>query len=83
MRTKLTLYPDIAAKAKRAAATLGKHFKEVINEALRIGLDQIVGPPATRPYHTRSYPMGLRPGLSYDQISELLVMEEPYRELIG
>lgn len=76
MRTTLTLYPDVAAKAKRGAAKLGKPFKEVINEALRIGLDQIMEPPATRPYHTRSYPMGLRSGLSYDNVSELLARAE-------
>lgn len=76
MRTTLTLYPDVAAKAKRGAAKLGKPFKEVINEALRIGLDKIMEPPAIRPYHTRSYPMGLRPGLSYDNISELLARAE-------
>jgi len=40
MRTTLTLYPDVAAKAKKGAAKLGKPFKEVINEALRLGLDK-------------------------------------------
>ncbi len=72
MRIALTLYPDVAAKAKRAAAKLGKPFKEVINMALTIGLDQIMKVPTTRPYHTRSYPMGLRTGSSYDNVSELL-----------
>ncbi len=76
MRTTLTLYPDVVAKAKGAAAKLGKPFKEVINEALRIGLDEMMEPPATSPYHTHSYAMGLRPGLSYDNVYELLARAE-------
>jgi predicted nucleic acid-binding protein len=35
VRTTLTLDPDVAAKAKQAAAKLGKPFKEVVNSALR------------------------------------------------
>ena len=46
MRTTLTLDPDIAAKAKKGAARLHKPFKEVINAALRVGLDEILAPPA-------------------------------------
>lgn len=76
MRTTLTLYPDVAAKAKRGAAQLRKPFKEIINEALRIGLDEILKPPPAKPYRTRPRPMGLRRGLSYDNISELLARIE-------
>jgi hypothetical protein len=76
MRTTLTLDPDVAAKAKKGAAKLGKPFKEVINSALRIGLDQVLNPAATKPYRTRPKPMGLREGLSYDNIAELLARGE-------
>jgi len=76
MRTTLTLYPDVAAKAKRGAAQLRKPFKEIINEALRIGLDEILKPSPAKPYRTRPRPMGLRRGLSYDNISELLARIE-------
>lgn len=72
----MTLYPDVAAKAKRGAAKLGKPFKEVINEALRIGLDALMQPAKCRPYRTRSFPMGLREGLSYDNVAELLARAE-------
>ena len=73
MRTTLTLNPDIAAKAKRGAARLGVPFKEVINAALRIGLDEVLKPPAAKPYRTTPTPMGLRPGLSYDNVAVLMV----------
>jgi hypothetical protein len=76
MRTTLTLDPDVAAKAKRGAAKLGKPFKEVINSALRIGLEGVLNPPAAKPYRTRARPLGLRPGLSYDNIAELLARAE-------
>lgn len=76
MRTTLTLDADVAAKARKGARKLGKSFKEVINAALRIGLDQVLNPPAARPYRTEPRPLGLRQGLSYDNIAELLARGE-------
>jgi hypothetical protein len=76
MRTTLTLDPDIAAKAKKGAAKLHKPFKEIINAALRAGLDQVLSPPAARPYRTKPRPMGLRQGFNYDNISELVAAAE-------
>lgn len=76
MRTTLTLDPDVAAKAKKGAAQLGKPFKEVINAALRVGLDIILAPPQAKPYRTQPRPMGLREGFSYDDIAELLARAE-------
>ena len=75
MRTTLTLDPDVAAKAKKGAAKLGKPFKEVINSALRAGLDQVLNPPA-KPYRTKARPLGLRAGLNYDNVGELLARGE-------
>jgi hypothetical protein len=76
MRTTLTLDPDVATKAKRGAAKLRKPFKEVINTALRIGLDEVLKPPAAKPYRTKARPLGLRRGFSYDNIGELLARAE-------
>ncbi|HAV65261.1 MAG TPA: DUF2191 domain-containing protein [Verrucomicrobiales bacterium] len=76
MRTTLTLDPDVAAKARRGASKLRKPFKEVINEALRIGLDQVLAPPAAKPYVTQPRPMGLRQGFNYDNVAELLARAE-------
>lgn len=76
MRTTLTLDPDVAAKAKQGAARMRKPFKEVINAALRVGLDEILAPPAARPYQTKARPLGLRQGFSYDNISELIAAAE-------
>ena len=76
MRTTLTLDPDVAAKAKSGAAKLGKPFKEVVNAALRAGLDTVLNPPAAKPYRTEGRPLGLRAGLGYDNIGELLARAE-------
>jgi hypothetical protein len=72
MRTTLRLDPDVAAKARKAAAKLGKSFKTVINNALRIGLHEVLKPPVTKHDHTEPRALGLRKGLSYDNIAELL-----------
>ncbi|HNQ87189.1 MAG TPA: DUF2191 domain-containing protein [Verrucomicrobiota bacterium] len=76
MRTTLTLDPDVADRARAGAAKLGKPLKEVINAALRIGLDQVLDPMAAKPYRTDPRPLGLRRGLSYDNVTELLVRGE-------
>ena len=72
----MTLDPDVAARAKQGAAKLRKPFKDVINAALRAGLDSILTPPAAKPYRTKPRPMGLRQGFNYDNISELLAATE-------
>jgi mRNA-degrading endonuclease RelE of RelBE toxin-antitoxin system len=76
VRTTLTLDADVASKAKKGAAKLGKPYREVINAALRIGLDQLLKPPAAKPYRTHPRPMGLRRGFSYDNVAELIARVE-------
>ena len=76
MRTTLTLDPDVAAKARQGARRTRKPFKEVINAALRVGLDEILAPPPAKPYVTKARPLGLRQGFSYDNISELIAAGE-------
>ena len=72
MRTTITLDRDVAHAAKAATARLGKPFKQVVNQAMRIGLEQMsktkAKPFRTKPFHG----MKLRPGLSVDNIGELL-----------
>ncbi len=76
MRTTLTLDPDVAAKARKGAAKLGKPFKEVVNMALRTGLDAVLAPPTAKPYRTKPRALGLRQGFSYDSVADLLVHAE-------
>lgn len=76
MRTTLTLDPDVAARAKQGGARLGRPLKEIINAALRVGLDEVLRPPAPKVYRTHPRPMGLRAGLSYDNVAELSASAE-------
>jgi hypothetical protein len=76
VRTTLTLDPSIAARAKRAAAKLQKPLKEIINSALRIGLDEILAPPTGKPYRTKARPMGLRHGFRCDDVHGLIAAAE-------
>ena len=76
MRTTLTLDEDVAQRTKSLAAKLKKPFKIVLNEALRKGLDQIEKPQKRRNYRTIPHEMGLREGLSIDNIQELLTQVE-------
>ncbi len=72
MRTTLTLEPDVAAKLSNCTARLKRPTKAVVNEALRIGLEKLAEPAQAKPYRSRTFPLGLKPGLSYDNISELI-----------
>ncbi len=74
MRTTLTLDPDVATKARQGAARLGKPFKEVVNAALRAGLEVVLTPPTSKPYRTQPRPLGLREGFSYDNVADLLAL---------
>jgi len=76
MRTTLTLDEDVAQRTKKLAAALKKPFKVVLNEALRKGLDQVEKPQRCRDYRTVPHEMGLREGISIDNIQELLAQVE-------
>lgn len=72
MRTTLTLDKDVAEQAKRVVSSSGKPFKQVVNEAMRLGLQQLQAPPKPKPYRYKPHNMGLRPGINLDNIGELL-----------
>ncbi len=71
LRTTVTLDADVAAKLKAEVRRTGQSFKQVVNETLRRELNK----PATKvlpPFKVKARPLGERPGLNYDNISELL-----------
>lgn len=72
MRTTLSLDPDIALRLKeRLAERQDASMKEIINQALRIGL-QSSAPRAETRYQIDPHPLGLRPGLDPDKVNQLL-----------
>ena len=77
MRTTLTLDPDVAERARADAARLRLPFKQIVNEAMRVGLEVLEQRAGqAKPYRTEPVPMGLRSGLSYDDIGDLLAQAE-------
>jgi Arc/MetJ family transcription regulator len=75
MRTTLTLDDDVAARLKR----LRQHgqFKDLVNQALRAGLEQLErkASPTRHPYRLR--PVRLKPRRSdLDNIAEVLAETE-------
>jgi hypothetical protein len=72
MRTTLTLDDDVAELARKIARDRGLAMKQIVNEALRTGLRDMGSPPKLTRYRTRPYHMGLQPGISLDNIQELL-----------
>jgi hypothetical protein len=81
MRTTLTLDPDVARKARKYAGEHNAPFKDVINRALRVGLDALEKKRAPTPFRTEPKPLGLRSGISLDNIADVLdkLDEEPPR----
>ena len=68
-RTTLTLDDDVVARLKSEARQTGKSLKEVVNGALRAGLDRDVHP---REFVVEPHDLGLRPGQEIDDIGGLI-----------
>ncbi|UFP93757.1 hypothetical protein [Gloeobacter morelensis] len=77
MRTTLSLDDDVSVQLVRLQKTTGKSFKQVVNDALRLGLQQMSAPTLPRrPYSTPTVDLG--PSLigSLDKVSEVLAIVE-------
>ena len=73
MRTTLTLDDDVAAKLKQQSRRAGRPFKEIVNETLRAGLASRTAVAKRRAFKVAARDLGeLRPGLSLDNIGELI-----------
>jgi hypothetical protein len=71
VRTTITLDEDTAERIQEEMRQSGRSFKDTVNEAIRIGLSiQKSAIPAG--FKIAAKPLGVRPGISYDNIGELL-----------
>ena len=69
----LTLDDDVAAKLKAETRRSGRTLKDVVNEYLRLGLYAKKTQQPRRPFHVEARDLGaLRPGLSLDNVGDLL-----------
>jgi hypothetical protein len=73
MRTTLTLDEDVAAKLRAEARRAGRPFRDIVNETLRRGLaSRRIAAPRQRFKITARDLGDLKPGLSLDNIAELI-----------
>lgn len=79
IRTTVTLDNDVAARVKRESQSRGVSFRETLNELLRTALLGIENKPHCRTLRIEPMPLGLKPGLSYDNIESLLEYGEGER----
>ncbi len=81
VRTTLTLDDDVMAKLKSEIRRTGRPFKEIVNEHLRRSLSTPAKSPSKKPFRIKARDLGLRPGLSYDNIGQLLEqLEGPFHK---
>lgn len=77
MRTTLSLDDDVARQLDRESRRSGASFKQVVNHFLRLGL-MAAKRPVRKPFVVTPRNLGLPPGLTYDNVEQLLeVVEGP------
>jgi hypothetical protein len=76
VRTTLTLDDDVAAKLELEARRSGRPFKQIVNELLRLALSARRKQQRRRPFTVRARNLGLRPGLEYASVGDLLEQVE-------
>ena len=78
MRTTLTLDDDVMAKLKNEMKRSDKSLKETVNDLLRLGLNVRKGTSSRKRFVVETRDLGdTRPGISLDNVGELLDRLEP------
>jgi hypothetical protein len=70
-RTTISLDDDVADLLRNEIRRSGVSFKDAVNHYLRLGL-MGAKQPARKKFVVKPLAMGLPPGLSYDNVAELL-----------
>jgi hypothetical protein len=77
MRTTLTLDDDVAAALERLRKARDMGLKELVNDVLRRGLNDMSAPPKTRePFRTHSVALGRARLPNIDNVAEALAIAE-------
>lgn len=76
MRTTLTLDDDVAVQLEKLRRSRDASLKDVVNEALRRGLQEMSAPPKKRkPFRTRTYNLG-KQLIDIDNVTEAIAYAE-------
>lgn len=76
MRTTLDIDEAVGKRLRAYATAHSLQLKEAVNELLRKGLSESSRRSRAKPYRTKPKDVGLQPGLSYDNVAELLEAAE-------
>jgi hypothetical protein len=77
MRTTLSLDDDVSKLLRRELRRSGASLKAAVNHFLRLGL-MAAAKPAAKPFSVHPRPLGLPPGLSYDNVEDVIeALESP------
>jgi hypothetical protein len=77
MRTTLTLDDDVAARIERLRRTRKQSLKDLVNEALREGLEHLASPGEKRaPFRTEVVDLGRCLMGNVDTVAEVLAVSE-------
>jgi len=71
MRTTLTLDPDVASRLRTEMRRRGAGLKDLVNDALRIGLGMTDKPVRPRRFVVKPHAFGVRPGVDLDRVNQL------------
>ncbi|MFH1464963.1 MAG: ribbon-helix-helix protein, CopG family [Pseudomonadota bacterium] len=72
MRTTVTLDDDLAERLRQLAHARRQPFREVLNGAVRAGLEATRVPPAEEPYRVQTFASALRPGVDPARLNQVL-----------
>ena len=76
MRTTLTHDEDVAVQLERLRRSRDANLKDLVNEALRLGLREMTAKPKKRkPFRTRTFDMG-PPLINIDNVAEAIAYAE-------
>lgn len=78
MRTTVTLDRDVERVLRETAVRTCKPFKKVLNDTLRVGIEQSAGVGQPEPFVLKARPMGLRAGhdpAGFNQLADDLEAE--------
>ena len=84
MRTTLTIDDDLIRKLRENAYEKGVPFKEIVNQALKVGLVHLDKPKRIKPYKCKVYSLGYPPSADLDHalnLADRLESEEIARKL--
>jgi hypothetical protein len=78
MRTTLTLEDDVAVQIERIRRDRDASLKDVVNDALRLGLKEMSSPqkPPRKPFRTRGFDAGAVLIPNIDNIADVLAIAE-------